>query len=79
MRTYSPTILIFANNTIDHFGDDGVDYGANNLIIRNNYIHDNSDVGDGNHEDCMQGFHRAAQQVNRSEERQGVMYTPSPT
>ncbi len=24
---------IFANNTIDHFGDDGVDYGANNLII----------------------------------------------
>jgi len=47
---------IFAHNTIDHFGDDGLDYAANNLIIKDNYVHDNQDIGDGNHEDCMQGF-----------------------
>jgi hypothetical protein len=45
----------FTNNTIDHFGDDGIDYAASNLAITHNTIHDNFDVGDGNHEDAMQG------------------------
>ena len=45
----------FSNNEIDHFGDDGIDYGANNLSIAHNYIHDNFDIGDGNHEDVAQG------------------------
>ena len=67
---------IFANNTIDHFGDDGVDYGANNLIIRNNYVHDNSDVGDGNHEDCMQGFIGPLNKLTAPKNAKGVMYTP---
>jgi hypothetical protein len=31
------------------------DYAANNLAITHNTIHDNLDVGDGNHEDAMQG------------------------
>jgi hypothetical protein len=47
--------LIFANNVIDHFGDDGIDYAANNLAITHNTIHDNLNIGDGNHEDAMQG------------------------
>lgn len=47
--------LVFSNNELDHFGDDGLDYGASNLAITNNYIHDNLNLGDGNHEDGMQG------------------------
>jgi hypothetical protein len=46
---------LFSLNQIDHFGDDGIDYGASNLAITHNYLHDNFDVGDGNHEDAMQG------------------------
>jgi parallel beta-helix repeat protein len=47
--------LLFTNNVIDHFGDDGIDYGANNLAITRNTLHDNLSLGDGNHEDAMQG------------------------
>jgi hypothetical protein len=47
--------LLFTNNVIDHFGDDALDYAANNLAITHNTIHDNLDLGDGNHEDAMQG------------------------
>jgi hypothetical protein len=36
---------IFSHNEIDHFGDDGIDYGANNISITHNYIHDNFDIG----------------------------------
>ena len=46
---------MFSNNQMDHFGDDGIDYAASNLAITHNSIHDNLDVGDGNHEDAMQG------------------------
>jgi hypothetical protein len=46
---------LFSNNVIDHFGDDGIDYAANNLAITHNTLHDNLDIGDGNHEDAMQG------------------------
>jgi hypothetical protein len=46
---------LFSLNQIDHFGDDGIDYAANNLAITHNNIHDNLDLGDGNHEDAMQG------------------------
>jgi hypothetical protein len=47
--------LLFSNNQIDHFGDDGLDYATNNLAITHNNLHDNLDIGDGNHEDAMQG------------------------
>jgi hypothetical protein len=47
--------LVFSSNQIDHFGDDGLDYAASNLAITKNNLHDNLDVGDGNHEDAMQG------------------------
>jgi hypothetical protein len=46
---------LFANNDLGYFGDDGIDYAANNIAITNNYLHDNFDVGDSNHEDAMQG------------------------
>ena len=48
-------LTLFSGNEIDHFGDDGIDYAASNLNITKNYIHDNLDIGDGNHEDAMQG------------------------
>jgi Right handed beta helix region len=51
----SASQLVFSNNQIDHFGDDGIDYAASNLVITKNDIHDNLDIGDGNHEDAMQG------------------------
>ena len=47
--------LVFSNNQLDHFGDDGIDYAASNLAITKNDIHDNLNIGDGNHEDAMQG------------------------
>jgi parallel beta-helix repeat protein len=46
---------LFSHNELDHFGDDGIDYGASNISITHNYIHDNFDIGDGNHEDVAQG------------------------
>jgi hypothetical protein len=46
---------MLSHNEIDHFGDDGIDYGASNISITHNYIHDNFDIGDGNHEDVAQG------------------------
>jgi hypothetical protein len=49
------TNSIFSHNELDHFGDDGIDYGASNISITHNYIHDNLDLADGNHEDAMQG------------------------
>ena len=60
--------LIFSNNQIDHFGDDGIDYAASNIAITHNNLHDNLDIGDGNHEDAMQGvigFLPAGAAVNR--------------
>ncbi len=47
---------VFERNQIDHFGDDGIDLGASNLTIAANYIRDNLNIGDGNHEDAIQGF-----------------------
>jgi hypothetical protein len=46
---------IFSANEIDHFGDDAIDYGASNISITHNTLRDNFDIGDGNHEDAMQG------------------------
>jgi parallel beta-helix repeat protein len=44
-----------SHNEIDHFGDDGIDYAASNISITHNYVHDNFDIADGNHEDVAQG------------------------
>ena len=46
--------LLFSNNQIDHFGDDGIDFAASNIAITHNDLHDNLGI-DGNHEDAMQG------------------------
>jgi hypothetical protein len=46
---------ILSHDEIDHFGDDGIDYGASNLSVTHNYVHDNFDIADGNHEDVAQG------------------------
>jgi len=46
---------LFISNTINNFGDDAVDFAANNLVITNNQITNNLNLSDGNHNDCMQG------------------------
>ena len=51
----SASQLVFSNNQIDHFGDDGIGFAGSNLAITKNDIHDNLDIGDGNHADAMQG------------------------
>jgi parallel beta-helix repeat protein len=50
-------------NTIDYFGDDGVDFGQgadagtiSDIEISNNSITNNLDIGDGNHNDGVQGW-----------------------
>jgi hypothetical protein len=45
----------FSHNELDHFGDAGIDYAASNISMTHNYIHDNFDIADGNHEDVAQG------------------------
>ncbi len=46
---------LFAGNTIDQIGGDFLDYAADNLIIRANYLTNSNEIGDGNHNDFMQG------------------------
>ena len=46
---------LYSYNTIDNFGDDGVDYAASNLVISHNTVTNNHVLGDGNHNDGMQG------------------------
>ena len=48
--------MLFSGNEIDHFGDDGIDYAASNILIAKNYIHDALDLGNGAHMDGMQGY-----------------------
>jgi Right handed beta helix region len=66
---------VFSHNNIDHFGDDGLDYGANDLLISDNYIHDNLDIGDGNHPDCIQGFLGPINRETAPKNANGVPYT----
>ncbi|MBV9910872.1 MAG: right-handed parallel beta-helix repeat-containing protein [Hyphomicrobiales bacterium] len=47
---------LFSSNEIDHFGDDGIDYRASNILMTKNYIHDDLDLGNGAHMDGMQGY-----------------------
>jgi Right handed beta helix region len=48
--------MLFSGNEIDHFGDDGIDYSASNILIARNYIHDDLDLANGAHMDGMQGY-----------------------
>ena len=55
--------VLVRGNTIDHFGDDGVDFGQGtdagtigNIEISRNTITNNLNIGDGNHNDGMQGW-----------------------
>ncbi len=55
-------LAVFANNMlvtrneIDHFGDDGIDYGASNISMTHNFIHDPMEWNIGAHIDGMQGY-----------------------
>jgi hypothetical protein len=46
---------LFMNNEIDHFANDAIDYGASNLAIVHNNMHDVVQVNDGDHLDAIQG------------------------
>jgi hypothetical protein len=65
---------LFSNNEIDRFSDDGVGYAANNLIISDNYVHDNEHLGDGAHPDCMQGYLGPLNKATAPKTPKGVSY-----
>jgi hypothetical protein len=48
--------MLITGNEIDRFGDDGIDYGASNLLMTKNYIHDAMNWKIGAHVDGMQGY-----------------------
>ena len=48
--------MLFSGNEIEHFGDDGIDYNASNIMITKNYVHDGVDLADGAHPDGLQGY-----------------------
>jgi parallel beta-helix repeat protein len=43
-------------NVIDNFGDDAVDILASHITVRGNRITNSHDLGDGNHNDAIQGW-----------------------
>jgi hypothetical protein len=47
---------IVEKNVIENFGDDGIDFTAGGVAILDNYVADNHDIGDGNHNDGIQGW-----------------------
>lgn len=47
--------MLIKGNTLKNFGGDGFDYAGNRILIAGNRITDNHDLGDGNHNDAMQG------------------------
>jgi len=47
--------MLVDGNTIDNFGDDAIVFAANNLVISHNKITNAHDIGDGNHNDAIQG------------------------
>jgi hypothetical protein len=55
MTTQQSTNVLMAGNTIDHFSDDGIDFGSSNLLIEGNTITNSIEDGDGLHRDAMQG------------------------
>jgi parallel beta-helix repeat protein len=55
--------VLVRGNTIDHFGDDGIDFAQgteagtiSNIEISRNIITNNLDIGDSNHNDGIQGW-----------------------
>jgi len=55
--------ILVRGNSVDHFGDDGIDFGQgtdtgtiSNLEISGNTLTNNLDIGDGNHNDGIQGW-----------------------
>jgi hypothetical protein len=55
MQIYSDDTIVFGN-TIDFFGDDGIDIVGSNVTVKNNTITNNLNIGDGNHNDGIQGW-----------------------
>jgi Right handed beta helix region len=47
---------IVESNVIDHFADDGIDFLAGDISIVANRIMNNHSIGDGNHNDGIQGW-----------------------
>lgn len=47
--------MLLDSNTIDNYGDDGIDFAGNRIMIHANRLTNNRDIGDGNHNDGMQG------------------------
>jgi hypothetical protein len=55
IQTQSSSKVLIQGDVIDHFADDGIDYGSSELLIANNRITNSVEDGDGIHRDAMQG------------------------
>jgi hypothetical protein len=55
MQIYSNDTIV-SGNTIDYFGDDGIDVVGSNVSVKNNVITNNLNINDGNHNDGIQGW-----------------------
>jgi Right handed beta helix region len=55
LQTQSSSKVLIQGNVIDHFADDGMDFGSSELLIANNRITNSVEDGDGIHRDGMQG------------------------
>jgi hypothetical protein len=64
MQIYSDDTIV-AENTIDFFGDDGIDVVGSNVTVKNNIITNNLNINDGNHNDGIQGW-TAGGKTNRN-------------
>jgi len=47
---------LVSGNVIDNFGDDAIDVVASRVSVRGNRITNSHDLGDGNHNDAIQGW-----------------------
>jgi hypothetical protein len=47
--------VLIGNNSVDHFSDDGLDWGSSDMLIVGNAITNSVEDGDGFHRDGMQG------------------------
>jgi hypothetical protein len=55
LATQRSHFVLVSGNSIDHFSDDGIDYGSSDTIIENNSITNSIEDEDGFHRDAMQG------------------------
>ncbi|HVZ28241.1 MAG TPA: hypothetical protein VG798_06250 [Rhizomicrobium sp.] len=55
MQSQNGDKVLIGGNTVDHFTDDALDWGSNNMLVVGNVVTNSVEDGDGFHRDAMQG------------------------